>query len=426
MPDVVNDCLGLTQYLTQQLGREATDHLLTFVSLSIEQWKEAKSLLPQAIGTPNRSTKEATIRDCVEIFVDSKPEDEYLIRNLGLLPGLQPESLALIDHTVKTLYAVKQATASVLKVIEARHADTHRDLPINVTPAATPPSRIFQEGDSPDEQPEFPPISSVADTVRNSTAQKVPQGYSTAVRQQPINNPIHSRQNKANKWTFGTNTSTQDKQIPQLKNVCLAIKSGPEETVASLSTLIKKWSQLRSIEVEAYSMSPHNTVFRVKFVTPANLFEKWCQPTTWPSRISVKMWKGNPNTKLKDLASRIYRKKIYIGQVNVETPLQQIEANIQEIYKEEMSSQKIAQVEVFLNQASWNRQERIQAQNINHTFMKSVCVVLTSHPGQSLNDVGLKIGHYPPRMQRSIRVWNGPIPLQEGQEANSSALNQKW
>ena len=140
MPDVVNDCLGLTQYLTQQLGREATDYLLTFASLSAEDWKVAKSLLLEAVGLPNRSTKEATICDCVEIFVDSKPKDKYLVGNLGLLPGLQPESLKLIDHTVKTLYAVKYTTDSVLKVIEVRRADTHCDYSSLNASSTTPPS----------------------------------------------------------------------------------------------------------------------------------------------------------------------------------------------------------------------------------------------------------------------------------------------
>ena len=183
MPNVINDCLGLTQYLTQHLGREATDYLLTFASLSAETWKEAKGLLPGAFGTPNRSTKEATIRDCVEIFVDSMPEDTYLVSNLGLLPGLQPESLKFIDNTVKTLFAVKHTTDRVLQVKEARHADTQRDL-LSTVSSANPPSSIFQEGDFPSAKLQSQPALPTNSEGSNSTAQR--PLYSNIARQQAL------------------------------------------------------------------------------------------------------------------------------------------------------------------------------------------------------------------------------------------------
>ena len=86
MPDVVNDCLGLAQYLTQHLGREATDYLLT-IPLSTDEWKEAKGILLQQAAPksklPSRHTKEGAIRDCVEIFVDSQPTDRFLVANLS-------------------------------------------------------------------------------------------------------------------------------------------------------------------------------------------------------------------------------------------------------------------------------------------------------------------------------------------------------
>ena len=131
----------------------------------------------------------------------------------------------------------------------------------------------------------------------------------------------------------------------------------------------------------------------------------------------VKPWRGNPTAELKPIEERVYRKKIYVGQLNVETSMEQVEANMRDIYQEEIADGTVATVKAYLNQASWERQEKIQAGNIHHTFKKSACVVLTSHPGKPLEDVGLKIHLFKLGMRRAIRTWSGPIPWSADQDS---------
>ena len=123
MPDVVNNCLGLTQYLTQHLGSEATSYLLCIEELSTDEWKSAKSILTNAAGIgglPNRLTKEATIKDCVDIFVDNAIDYRYLVADLSLCPGFQPCALNLVSHTARTLFAVQRTTDSIARQAQSR------------------------------------------------------------------------------------------------------------------------------------------------------------------------------------------------------------------------------------------------------------------------------------------------------------------
>ena len=64
MTDVINDCLGISQFITQHLGEEATAYLLAIQDITSKDWKVAKALLLGSIQT-NRLTKEGHIKDIV-------------------------------------------------------------------------------------------------------------------------------------------------------------------------------------------------------------------------------------------------------------------------------------------------------------------------------------------------------------------------
>ena len=63
MTEVVSDCLGLCQHITQTLEEnQAVSFLLSIQELDINCWKSAKDHLP-GVCTVNRQLKEGHIRD---------------------------------------------------------------------------------------------------------------------------------------------------------------------------------------------------------------------------------------------------------------------------------------------------------------------------------------------------------------------------
>ena len=87
MPDVVNDALGLTQFITKHLSAtQAVTYLLSIESLGIEDWIAAKNHLP-TVDKTNRRTKEVNIRDIVHVFQGESVENNFLVKNLALCPG---------------------------------------------------------------------------------------------------------------------------------------------------------------------------------------------------------------------------------------------------------------------------------------------------------------------------------------------------
>ena len=401
MLDVVNDALGLAQYITQHLDQEeATLYLVAIEGLSVADWKKAKENLPEVVSS-NRQTKEATIKDIVSVFSSKSVTTRYLIANLGLLPGLQPAALALASYTASTLRAVKCVAEGI-----SDHSKKQRDVDsTRVHLSETTSSSFQQRGESPKAQLD---------------------SYSSALRRQ-----LPSKQDKRNKsvrsvWTVGSHCALGDTQTPQLKYICLALKSGPEETVETLTTVFKQWQDLRDVKIEAFSKTHHNTLFRVQLTTPAAILQKWTTPSTWPSRISVKQWIGNPKLKLTPIQSRTYKKKIYVGNLSPGTNMTQIQTNMKKVYHDEIQSGTIANIEAYLNEPAWARQQQLTAQNVNHVARKSCCVVMTSHPGKSLSEVDLKLETYDLGMRRSIRYWNGPIPWPKDHEARKFILNLQW
>ena len=94
--DFVNDALGIAQFICQHLDEiQAVSYLLTIQELSIDDWIEAKSLLP-GVNKTNRRTKENNISDVVDFFKNSTVEVRYLVANLTLCPGWHPACLNII------------------------------------------------------------------------------------------------------------------------------------------------------------------------------------------------------------------------------------------------------------------------------------------------------------------------------------------
>ena len=95
MTEVINDALGLTQYLTKHLEEnQAVSYLLAIQGLDIEACRSAKELLPGVVNT-NRQWKEGHIKDCVNVFCNTEVKTTFLVRNLSLIPGFDRTNLHL-------------------------------------------------------------------------------------------------------------------------------------------------------------------------------------------------------------------------------------------------------------------------------------------------------------------------------------------
>ncbi len=113
---VVDDCLGLVQFLTQTLTvEETTQYLLAIDGLTLTDWKAAKCKLPETHHLANRTSIDLTIKDIAVAFKNNSIETSYLVKNLALIPGFQPESLALYSYVRSTVWAVKRVSSSVLQ-----------------------------------------------------------------------------------------------------------------------------------------------------------------------------------------------------------------------------------------------------------------------------------------------------------------------
>ena len=92
-PDIVNDALGISQFICKHLSEsQAVSYLLTIPELTLEHWIEAKTHLP-TVNKTNRRTREGNISDIVEVFLNDVVEIRFLIANLTLCPGWNPEFL---------------------------------------------------------------------------------------------------------------------------------------------------------------------------------------------------------------------------------------------------------------------------------------------------------------------------------------------
>ena len=250
----INDCLGIAQYVTAHLSEtDALRYLLTISTLSYEDWRKAKELLPGTCLT-NKTTIEGNIKEIVAVFQNSV-ETKYLVENIGILPGLQAPALSLISYTNATLWAVKHSSTVTSEVVQNTSS-----IFTSESHVSTSPTSCNSRGESPTPKPTF------AETARsaNRTTQQQQKG-----------------KDKRNFWVQGANTSSEHPNLtPQLRNVCLAIKSGPQETVQTLQKEFQKWNCLTNLKIEAYSRCHQSTMLRVKFVTRARLLTKWSETAT--------------------------------------------------------------------------------------------------------------------------------------------------
>ena len=105
MPYEVNNCLGITQFVTGFLNEDqAVLYLLGIDSLSLEEWLSAKTVIP-AVNQTKRQSKETAIRDLAKYFINDGKEVTYVVENLAILPGLQVKSVSYIVATIESINA---------------------------------------------------------------------------------------------------------------------------------------------------------------------------------------------------------------------------------------------------------------------------------------------------------------------------------
>ena len=271
----VNDCLGLCQYVTKHLeDQQAVRYLLSVESLTYEDWRRAKDTLPGTCVT-NKTTIEGNIKEIITVLYNQEIKTRYLVGNLGILPGLNEESLRLMSFVNSTLEAVKQNV--VFEVQKQTVNNIASQIATTSQSTSSAGTSLAAQGIPPTTQPSF------SDLFKGLV--------------QP---PKPPRRTRKQPWTYGKDFSSEHaNQTPQLKFACLAVKSGPEETEETLKSELNKWSSLRKVEVKAVSQSHMSNTFRVQFETPASMVKKWTEESTWPDRMAVKPWKGNPRQTLK-------------------------------------------------------------------------------------------------------------------------------
>ena len=402
MPDIVNDCLGIAQFITNgRSEQQATAYLQTIEGLSIEDWRSCKSLLP-GVDRTNRHTKESHIRDVVTYLKNEDIDDHFCVRDLSLFPGFQKSALELVDYLSATLYSVQRTIASFsIQQGLATPPSRSRDNQSNNTP-----SNLLQ-------QPEFPPLEFSGFPAQTHAPLPPPGDWQKSNRKGKVakqQNPTNTAKNPRKSWIHGTSTSVNSSISHQMKFVCLGVRTGANETEASLKKELEEWKYPKDLKVEAVRKSDFSSTFRVQYNAPAIHHAKWREPSVWPARMSATEWRGNPKAQLKPLAERQYTKRIYIGNLSETATTEDLTANMQYIYREEIQNKLIHSVEAHMNYAGIERARKMKAQDPMHEVMKSACIVLTSYPGCPLTDVGLKLDDFEDKIRRTVRRWNGPIP----------------
>lgn len=332
MPDVVNNALGLAQFISSGRSEEfAVAYLQSIEGLSITDWREAKAILTTADQT-NRRTKEATIADIVYTLKNESIQTNYLVRDLSLCPGLSKGALELIEYSAATLFSVRQG----IEKLSSRFTEKTRDISqhqtessvVQQSPASASIGSITTSPPLHDvNTTDFPPLNSA---VYSNSSLSQPNGswkkgksknqYKPAKQQQPTN--------KYNS-VYGTGVPVNSNISHAYKFVCLGLRSGSNETVESLTTELNKWTHIKNLVVEAVRQSAHSTMFRVQYNTPASLESQWKNPAVWPSRIIASQWRGNPKLPLKSLAERLYTKRIYVGNLPSTATLTSVKENME-------------------------------------------------------------------------------------------------
>ena len=213
------------------------------------------------------------------MFLSEKVETKFVVEDLAICPGFQKEALELATYTAATIHTVttilsriseQQKTSPTAKI-------TSRPKASNVLPISNARVVDLQS-----------PVENIA---QHSNVITPPGGgWSTArplpyKSQQPLGKVLLKKQERI--WTHGTGRSTDGGKTPQLKFVCLGIRSGPDETIESLKLELEKWNTLKDLKIDAVSRTYHSTMFRVQYNIAASLSTKWQETNSWPARMSV-------------------------------------------------------------------------------------------------------------------------------------------
>ena len=402
--EVVNDALAIAQHITKFLeDNQAVSYLQAIEKLSIEDWKNCKVLLP-SVNRLNRTWKEGHIRDIVEVFRNEEVKTSFLLRDLSLCPGFDRQAVELASFQASTIHCISH----VSRVSSRINSHLHTNQPVNTAASTsqhpTPTLNAQDVGTAENTSQQH-----ASDNRHLNTALSSSSNWGETTR---IGGKKHT--NSPRTWYYGSHTSVnQEKKLPQT-SLCLAVKSGCDETVDSLKEELKQWNY-GNLEAELVTAADHYTLFRVKFNISTALKDKWKDTHPWLTRMIASLWRGNPTSVPKKSHQRTYRKNVYIGNLSPNTSLDQITNNVQRIYAEEMSANVVEKIETIINQ-----------KGTAHTMNKSVCVVLTSHPGKTLKDVSLKLDHYPLSMRRNVRVWRGRPPWPDNHESVKPKINLNW
>lgn len=423
---VVNDALGLAQYITQHLDENrSVAYLSSINALTLEDWNFAKTLV-KTKDKSQRRCKEASIRDIVFVFRNEDTETKYLVANLGLCAGFQTEFLALANYTASSIEAAKSIASQITaphpySLYSPEGAGEREHSSAGVSTESFP----YLNGESSEKKGEY--RSFQTQEKRQWPRDNVNRGY---VRGNNKNNnnqksssilPNRSRSSGLQ----GTGTSRDGQQRHQSKFICLGIRSGSDETVQTLTKeLEEKWKGQTSLTVEAVSKTEYSSTFRVQMQLPAMLYNKLENSNMWPARMSAFRWKGNPRTPLKPLEERSYTKKIYIGNLHKNVTTEKVIENVKQIYQNEIMNKTIHTVDAIINYRALERANQIVSMDQSRELRQSMCVILTSHPGMSLMNVPLKLDHYPQHLRRSVRPWRGASPRQE--ETIAPAMDLEW
>ena len=394
MVNIVNNALGLAQYIAASLNEtQSVSYLLAVEGLTIDDWAECKQYLAD-INTTNRKTKERIIEDVVVCLKNGGDEDtKFLVDDLSLLPGLSKTALELITYSQACMHGV----TTVLKTSRLNKQREKSSIPV---------SPVIEEGSQANEK--SIPTHFGATLAPSSGAWS---SLNPEIKKPP---PENAGRQKQRSWYQGSSQGiNQNLQVP-LTSICLAVKSGCDETEDSLKTELQRWNY-RDLTVELVTSGAQHTLFRVKFQLPLTMKDTWKANNAWPSRMLASLWRGNPSSVLNQPEQRKFRKAIYIGNLSPSTTLQKVTENVKQIYANEISANTIETVETLLNN-----------KGTEYTMNRSVCVILTSHLGKSLHDLPLKLDHYPHSLRRSVRVWRGRPPWPDNHQSVKPKIDLTW
>ena len=100
--EVVNNALGLAQYITSSLNEtQAVSYLLAVEGLTIDDWANCKHLLPN-VNTTKRQTKEKAIEDVVLALKSDDIATEFLVKDLSILPGMCANAIKRVSEPLPT------------------------------------------------------------------------------------------------------------------------------------------------------------------------------------------------------------------------------------------------------------------------------------------------------------------------------------